>query len=549
MAAEPVDLLVIGGGITGAGVARDAALRGLRTALVDKGDLGHGTSSASSRLVHGGIRYLEQWELGLVFEASRERRVLLGIAPHLVRPLPFLFPVYRGARVPAWKVRAGMWLYDLLAAFRNVQAHRWLGRKATARLEPALRDKELTGAALYYDAQTDDARLVIATARSAAQAGALVASYAEATALTKPDGRVGGATVRDTLTGRTAMVRALVVVNAAGPWVDQVRRLDDPRAEPLLRLTKGAHVVVPRARLGHTRAVTLTSPIDGRVMFVLPWGDLSYIGTTDTDDDVSPDDVRATAADVVYLLRSANAFFPHARLGPPDVVATWAGLRPLLRPARDVSPSAASREHRVVESPSGLVTIAGGKLTTYRLMARDAVDRVAARLHALDGRPRAPRVPTDRLPLPGGETADLEGLAKAAAERGVSASTARHLVGAYGSEAAAILNLVDRERALGRPIVIGQVPLWAEVTHAVEREMAMRVSDVLVRRLHLFYATRDQALSATEAVADWLGAALGWDGVRRTEEIAAYQELVDRSRAFIRDGADSGDETAPGSRG
>src|SRR5438034_364057 len=441
MAAEPVDVLVIGGGVTGAGIARDAALRGFRTAVVDKGDLGGGTSSLSSRLIHGGIRYLEQGEFRLVFEASRERRVLLGIAPHLVHPLPFLFPVYRGARVPAWKLRAGMWVYDLLAAFHNVRAHRWLGRKATQRLEPGLRDKELKGAALYYDAQTDDARLVIANMRSAAQAGALVASYAEVTALIKPDGRVGG----------------------------------------------------------------------------------------------------APADDVVYLRRSANAFFPHARLSPADVIASWVGLRPLLRPPRDVTPSAASREHRVVASASGLLTIAGGKLTTYRVMARDLVDRVAARLRELDGRPRAPRVPTDRLPLPGGETADLEGLVKAAMERGASERTARHLVEAYGSEAAAVLNLVDRDRALGRPIVAGRAALLAEVAHAVEREMAVRLSDVLVRRLHLFYATRDQAVPAASAVADWLAEPLGWDAQRRAEEVAAYLELVERSRAFAKEAAAVGE--------
>src|SRR5256884_3045831 len=307
MGAEPVDVLVIGGGITGAGIARDAALRGFRTAVVDKGDLGGATPSPPSRLIHGGIRYLEQGQFRLVFEASRERRVLLGIAPHLVHPLPFLFPVYRGARIPAWKLRAGMWLYDLLAAFHNVKMHRWLGRKATQRLEPGLRDKELKSAALYYDAQTDDARLVIATMRSAAHAGALVANYAEVTSLIKPDGRVGGATVRDELTGRTSTVRALVVVNATGPWVDRVRRLDDAGSELLLRPTKGVHVAVPRKRVGHTQAGTLMSPNDGRVVVRLPWGDLSYIGTTDTDEDASPDELRATADDVVYLLRSGDA--------------------------------------------------------------------------------------------------------------------------------------------------------------------------------------------------------------------------------------------------
>jgi glycerol-3-phosphate dehydrogenase len=542
MAHEPVDVLVIGGGITGAAIARDAALRGFRTALVEKGDFGSGTSSVSSRLIHGGLRYLEQYDLHLVLEASRERHVLLQVAPHLVHPLLFLFPVYRGARVPAWKLRCGLWLYDLLAAFRNVRLHRWLGRKATLRLEPGLRERDLRAAGLYYDAQTDDARLVLATMRSAAQAGALVASYAEAVSLLKPDGLVRGATVRDLLGEGTRVVRALVVVNACGPWVDAVRRLDTPEADPLLRLTKGAHVAVPRQRLGNTHAVTLTSPIDGRVMFVLPWADSdqSYIGTTDTDEDVSPDEVRATAEDVIYLLRSANAFFPQARLSPNDVVATWAGLRALLRPDGNLAPSQVSREHRIVESASGLLTIAGGKLTTHRVMAQQLVDRVAVRLRALDGRPRAPRPPTHRLPLPGGETADLEGLIKAAVQRGASDATARHLVGTYGSEAAAVLNLVDKDRALGGRIVAGRPELWAEVIHAVEREMAVRLSDVLVRRLHLFYKTRDQAVPASSAVADRLAAVLGWDKARRGEELATYLQLVQRSRAFAKEVATLG---------
>ncbi|PYP27464.1 MAG: glycerol-3-phosphate dehydrogenase [Gemmatimonadetes bacterium] len=533
MVAEPVDLLVIGGGITGAGIARDAALRGIRTALVDKGDFGGGTSSHSSRLIHGGLRYLEQRAFRLVFEASRERRVLLTIAPHLVRPLAFLFPAYRGARVSAWRLRAGLWLYDLLAAFRNVRTHRWLGRKAVLRLEAGLRERDLQGAGLYYDAQADDARLVIATMRSAAQARALVANYAEASSLLKPDGRVRGATVRDALTGATSTVRALVVVNATGPWLDRVRRLDDPQAEPLLRLTKGTHVVVPRQRIGNAHAVTLTSPIDGRVMFILPWGEQCYIGTTDTDEDVSPDDVRATAADVTYLLRSANACFPQARLAPTDVVATWTGLRPLLAPSRDLSASAVSREHRVVESPTGLISIAGGKLTTYRVMGRDVAARVAARLHALDGRPRASDPPTDRLPLPGGEAADLDVLVEAAKARGALESGARHLVRSYGSESAAVLNLVDRDRGLGRPIVAGRPEIWAEVVHAVEREMAMRLVDVLVRRLHLFYEAGGYATGVAPAVAARMAELLGWDAGRVAQELAEYRAAADQARGFL----------------
>jgi glycerol-3-phosphate dehydrogenase len=532
MAAEPVDLLVIGGGITGAGIARDAALRGFRIALVDKGDFGSGTSSHSSRLIHGGIRYLEQRDFRLVFEASRERRVLLRIAPHLVRPLPFLFPVYRGARVPGWKLRAGMWLYDLLAAFRNVKAHRWLSPKQVRRAEPALKDRGLTGAALYWDAQTDDARLVLATMRSAARAGALVANYAEVTSLLKPDGRVRGAVVRDVLSGETRTVRALVVVNAGGPWVDGLRRMDDPAAPPLLRATKGAHVAVPRRRIGNERAITLFSAIDGRVMFVLPWGELSYVGTTDTDADASPDGLRVTADDVTYLLRSANAAFPDAHLAPNDVVSVWAGLRPLLRQDAAATPSQVSREHRVVESAQGLITIAGGKLTTYRVMARDVVDRVAARLHELDGRPVAPRPPTDRLPLPGGEAAELEVVLEGARARAVPDATARHLVASYGSETPAILNLVERDRSLGGPIAPGRPEIWAEVAHAVEREMALRVQDVLIRRLHLFYEYAEQGTAIAAPVAQRMKKLLGWDDVREAEELVDYFKLVERARAF-----------------
>lgn len=532
MIETPVDVLIIGGGITGAGIARDAALRGFRTALVDKADFGAGTSSHSSRLIHGGIRYLEQRAFRLVFEASRERRVLLKIAPHLVRPLAFLFPVYRGGRIPGWKLRAGMWLYDLLAAFRNVRRHRWLRAKKVRRVEPGLRDRGLVGAALYYDAQVDDARLVIATVRSAARAGALVANYVETTALLKPDGQVRGATIRDVLTGQTATIRANVVVNATGPWSDALRRLDDPNAAPLLRPTKGAHVVVPRRRMSNEHAVTLISQIDGRVMFVLPWGELSYIGTTDTDADSSPDALRVTSADVTYLLRSANAAFPGAHLTTNDVVSAWAGLRPLLRQDH-ANPSQVSREHRVEESAQGLVSIVGGKLTTYRVMARDVVDRVAKRLHELDGRPVAGRPPTDRLALPGGEAAALDVLIEAARARGASEATARHLVASYGSEAAAVLNLVDRERSLGDAIIGGRPEIWAEVTYAVEREMAMRVQDILIRRLHLFYESRDQAHAVVSAVAARMKKLLGWDETREAEELRDYFQIVERSRIKV----------------
>ncbi|HET9386402.1 MAG TPA: glycerol-3-phosphate dehydrogenase [Gemmatimonadales bacterium] len=528
----PVDVLVIGGGITGAGIARDAAMRGFRTALIDKGDFGSGTSSHSSRLVHGGVRYLEQYAFRLVFESSRERRVLLKIAPHLVRPLAFLFPLYRGGRVPAWKLRAGMWLYDLLSAFRNVRRHRWLSAKKVRKVEPGVRDKGLVGASLYYDAQVDDARLVLATIRAAARAGALVANYVEATALLKPDGRIRGAAVHDVLTGETGSIRASVVVNATGPWSDALRQLDDPAAKPLLRPTKGAHVFVPRRRMSNEHAVTLFSPIDGRVMFVLPWGELSYIGTTDTDADASPDELRVTSADVTYLLRSANAAFPDAHLTTNDVISGWAGLRPLLH-QDNASPSQVSREHAIEESAHGLVSIVGGKLTTYRVMAQDVVDRVAKRLHQLDGRRVAPHPPTDREALPGGESADLEVLVEAARSRGAFEPTARHLVASYGSEAAAVLNLVDRERPLGEPIVPGRPEIWAEVSYAVERELAVRLQDVLIRRLHLYHEMRDQGQSVAGVVASRMQKLLGWDETREAEELRDYGRIVERGRIKV----------------
>ncbi|HSB55456.1 MAG TPA: glycerol-3-phosphate dehydrogenase/oxidase, partial [Gemmatimonadales bacterium] len=347
LAAHPADLLVIGGGITGAGIARDAAMRGLRTILVDQHDLGFGTSSRSSRLIHGGLRYLEEGDLKLVFEALRERKVLLTTAPHLVRPLPFTFPVHQGDRVPLWKLWAGIWLYDLLAAFRNVRWHRLLGKRSLLRQEPMLRERGLVGGVQYYDAQCDDARLVLATVRSAMQHGALVANYATVEDLIRTDGQIRGARVRDMLDDSTGVVHAQVVVNATGPWCDRVRRLEDPAATPLLRPTKGAHVMVRRERLGNASAITLTSPIDGRVMFVLPWGDFSYIGTTDTDTTESPDEVRASPADVIYLLRSANAAFPNARLTEEDVLSTWAGLRPLIAPEAFVGASQVPREHLI----------------------------------------------------------------------------------------------------------------------------------------------------------------------------------------------------------
>jgi glycerol-3-phosphate dehydrogenase len=522
-----VDLLVIGGGITGAGIARDAAMRGIRTCLVEAADFGWGTSSRSSRLIHGGLRYLEHGWLKLVFEASRERRILLRIAPHLVRPMPFLFPVHAGTRVGRARLAAGLWLYDLLSLFRNVHSHRMLSRRAVQRIEPRLRDRDLAGGAIYYDGWCDDARLVLANVRSAHRHGAMTASYASVTALEKAGGRIRGAVVHDTIEDRRITVHARVTVNATGPWTDAVRHMDDATAAPLLRPTKGVHVTVPRRRVGNTGALTLTSPLDGRVMFVLPWGDVTVIGTTDTDYSGAAEDVAPSDQDVTYLLRSTNAFFPDARLGDDDVIATWAGLRPLLADGGAGPTAQVPREHRIVESTSGLLTITGGKLTTYRSMAAELVDAVAQRLHAMDGR-RIPTAPTHREPLPGGEVADLELLVRELGKERIPEPVARHLVDTYGSESAAVANLAAREPALNRPLLDGWPVLQAEVVYHARREMALTVADVMVRRTHLFHGDAGRGTGAAALVAGLLAKELGWDAGREAESLAAYLDEVRR---------------------
>ena len=527
-ASRAVDLLVIGGGIVGAGVARDAAMRGMRTVLVEQSDLAFGTSGRSSRLVHGGLRYLEHGELRLVFESLRERAVLRRIAPHLVWPLPFIFPVNEGDRLRRWQLAAGMWIYDLLSLFRNVSPHKMLGKRALLSREPGLRATGLRGGARYFDAQCDDARLVIATARSAQEHGATILTYTAVTGLTRDGNRVTGATVRDVRTGREAAFRASIVVNATGPWADQIRRLEDPKAPRLLRLTKGTHAAVPRERVGNHEAITFTSPLDGRVMFVLPWGAWSYIGTTDTDTAESPDEVRASSEDVRYLLRSANSRFPNAHLSEDDVVATWAGLRPLIEDGA-IGATAVSRDHIISDGPGGMVTVAGGKLTTYRLMSSQVVDHVVKRLNGEARGTWSGQAGTDTEPLPGGESASLATIRVLGLESGVDVATVEHMLRHYGTEAAGIFNLMRSEPGLADRLQADHPAVAAEVLHAVRKELARTVADVLVRRIHLFYETRDQGAAAAARTAELIGRELHWTPAEQQREVATYRSLTGRN--------------------
>jgi glycerol-3-phosphate dehydrogenase len=478
--AQRFDLLVLGGGITGAGVALDATLRGLRVALLDKGDFASGTSSVSSKLVHGGLRYLEHGDFHLVYEALHERARLLRNAPHLVHPLRFLIPFYADARVPPWKWRAGLLLYDLLAGRGNIHRSRALPVPRLRRAVGGLRPTGLRGGAEYFDAQMDDARLCIEVLRTAALHGAVLANYVEAVAFRTEGGRLSGVQAHDHLGGRTLEVRARQVLNATGPWADAVRRLAGDEGGLLLTPTKGVHVIAPGH--GSSAALLLLHPADGRVFFVIPWLGKTLVGTTDTDCPETPDDLPVTEADIAYLLEGYNAY-----LAPPlhrgELLGSFVGLRPLIR-AQPGEPSARSREDRIVASPSGLLTIAGGKYTTYRHMAEVVTDAVVERL----GLRRRCRTASFRLdgapdePWPRYERATV---AQLRSWHGLDEATARHLVSRYGRRAADVVRYLQRDPGLARPVVADEPDVLAELAYQREHEMARRPADFLLRRTRL----------------------------------------------------------------
>jgi glycerol-3-phosphate dehydrogenase len=520
-------------------------LRGLDVALVEMRDLAFGTSSRSSKLVHGGLRYLEQYEFSLVFEAVSERRILMDIAPHLVNPLGFLFPVYKSSRRKRWFINAGMWVYDGLSLFRSPKLHRNLEPEQVQAEEPALKQDGLSGAPLFYDCSTDDARLTLETALDAAQAGAAIATYARVVSFLKDDaGRIAGAVVEDTLTGTLKEVRAHAVVNATGPWTDRTLAMSRPSKAPLLRPTKGVHIVVPHSRLPLNHSIVCFHPSDGRVMFAIPWGDCTYLGTTDTDFEGDPADVAATAEDVRYLIDAALSYFPKHPLGPEDVLSTWAGLRPLIAPTTAeggaIDESQVSREHSILVGQDGLITIAGGKLTTYRRMASEVVDTVTKLLRLSNQLP-ADQTPgrTDLEPLPGAvgwpEDDDHERVATLvfeAAEGRLDQATSRLLVKTYGMRGVEVARTVRQDVALGQRLVPGRPEILGQVDWAVKRELAATVSDVLMRRTQLFYRDRDQGLGAAPIVALRMASLLGWDDRRREREVWSFGEDVARSRRW-----------------
>lgn len=544
LATESFDVLVIGGGITGAGVALDAAARGLRTALVEKDDFASGTSSESSKLVHGGLRYLQQYDVGLVFESLAERQILLRNAPHLVQPQKFVIPLFGSGgvidRTTARTYSLGLWFYDLFGGFRIGHLHHKASAAEVRAHLPTLRVDKLVAGFIYYDAHTDDARLTLEILRTAVDdLGAVALNHATAVSLIKDSsGAVIGARVRpDDPVAEVVEVHAKVVVNATGVWADEVSRLD-MTGERRLRPAKGVHIAVPSSALPCDAGVVL--PASRGNVFVIPWDGMTYVGTTDSDYDGDLDHPGVERDEVDYLLEAVNAAVTEP-VGRSDITGTWSGLRPLLaagsRWRRRPSSRTAdlSRRHRVTVSPSGLVTITGGKLTTYRRMADDTVDAVIRLLGRGDR-----HCPTKHLMLHGSRGVDLLRAPGEAGRLGVTLATLAHLIGRYGSEAPAVTNIIGEDPRLGERLVPEHPYVGAEVVYAARHEMATTLEDVLSRRLRVLPFDAKAALAMAPLAGALMAEELGWNEERAATEQERMADLVAERLAVLAESADTG---------
>jgi glycerol-3-phosphate dehydrogenase len=485
------DLLVIGGGIIGAGIARDAAMRGLSVALLEARDFCSGTSSKSSKMLHGGIRYLEQFEFSLVFEASRERRLHSDLlSPHLAQPVPYLIPVYPWSPHGMMAVSAGVFLYDALAMFRN-HGTRILSREKAMREESRLESKGLKGGVVFHDVVMDDVRIGLENVRSAAHHGAVTVNYANLRGFDKDGtGRIRGVWAKDATAPDKPdfLIKAKAFANATGPWCDYIRRLANPEAEPQLRPTKGTHIMLPSDRLGKSHAFVLTAKADDRVFFSIPWFGRTLVGTTDTDYDPRKDgpleDIRATQNDVDYLLESVKRFFPGSSVGQADILSTFAGLRPLVAEGKGSDPSAVSREHRIWQEESGLFSVAGGKYTTYRCMAAEMVDKVMRHLEKNFKGVEPFRPATTQLePLVFDPQAHVSALNEYNDK--LQPETVQHLQQRYGARWQRVADLAVQDPTMRDRIVPSEPDILAEAHYARESEMAVSFEDFLRRRTML----------------------------------------------------------------
>ncbi len=533
IAGYPFDLIVVGAGINGAGIARDAAMRGLKVLLLDKGDIASGTTSWSTRLIHGGLRYLEYYEFHLVWESLSEREKLLRIAPHLVKPLPFIVPIYESSKRGPTLVGLGMFMYDALSPSKSMNRHKMLSREEVMERAPGLNTEGLVGAALYYDGQVEYAeRLAVENAVSAHEHGAVVITYAEAEKVLVEDGDVVGVEFVDVLSGTRHEARAPVTVNVAGPWVDQVlnrMRLGEGR---MIGGTKGSHLIVDPFPGAPETAMYVEARRDGRPYFIVPWNGRYLIGTTDIRYKGDVDLVVADDKEIDYLIEETNSVIPEANLTRNEVLFTYSGVRPLSYQPEG-STSAVTRSHVVYdhakEEPKigGLISIVGGKLTTYRNLSRQTVDRVYKKL----GR-QAPRSRTAEVPLPGGETRDFASFATDfKLTSGLTDDLAERFLKLYGTRAPDVLAEAGDDHSLRVPLAATFTPetgiIGAEVLYAFRRELAATLRDVLLRRTMVGMGPR-VGLDVDRAAARIAVQHLGWSGERSEREIAEFREYVRR---------------------
>ena len=529
MARQEQHVLVVGGGVVGAGVALDAATRGLSVGLLEARDFASGTSSRSSKLIHGGLRYLEQLNFGLVREALTERALLLQrIAPHLVQPVSFLYPItHRGGWERAY-VGAGVRLYDLLGfsagQMRGLPPHRQLTRHAALELAPALKRSAVHGAIRYWDAQVDDARYVVTLLRTAASYGAQVASRTQVTGFLREGERVTGVRAVDLESGAELEIRAQQVVNATGVWTDEIQALVGGRGMINVRASKGVHLVVPRDRIHASTGIIVRTPAS--VLFVIPWGRHWIIGTTDTDWSLDKAHPAASRSDIDYVLGQVNRVL-RVPLTRDDVAGVYAGLRPLLSGESDET-SKLSREHTVAHPVPGLVMIAGGKYTTYRVMAKDAVDAVA---HGLDG--RVPRSCTHEIPLAGadGFPALWNSRYQLARTSGLHVARIEHLLRRYGTLIGEVISLIEADPSLGRPLTGADDYLRAEIVYAASHEGARHLYDALARRTHITIETWDHGVSVAAEAAGLMAGQLGWDTRQTAREVEYFKTSISAERA------------------
>lgn len=540
MANEGVDVLIVGGGVTGAGTAVDAAARGYRVGLVERADFASGTSSKSTKLVHGGIRYLPQYDFALVREALVERGLLIRNAPYLVAPIGFVLPLYKDAQrplgipfVPPRKIglglmlRAGLAVYDTMSGRLGIRRARSISVAQTRKAAPCLSTKGLRQSFIYYDAQTDDTRLVTTLIRTASLHGALLANYTEVTAFSSSGDHVNGATVRDHIGGREYHISARYVINAGGVFAERIANLSGKEVPLRVEPAKGIHLTVPREviRMGED-AIVLPETEDGRLLFIVPWGARVTIGTTDTEGgDV--DKPLASDDDVEYLLRHINRYMS-CNLRREDIISVWAGYRPLVKAKDSAASSKLSRTHAVVEGPPGMVSIIGGKLTTYRRMAQDVMDHV----DKLDGNSR--RHVTEHLPLTGttGWEAAKREATRRAKQLGFADATMRRL-NLYGANQLAILDIAEADAAMQQRIVADLPYIMAEVVYACRYEMALTIDDVLNHRTHILFEDWQQGLEAAPAVAQVMAAELGWDEAAQVRQLQSYRAVVAEQKQLL----------------